>query len=106
MDPIPGKIVLDYLDVLPQVFVNISNSSLHSAIVPNPLKTAVIKPLLKKNGLNPNLCKNYRPVSNLPYVSKLLACVVNQHDLLDKFQSAYRAGHSCEIAIPRVLNYV
>ena len=49
---------------------------------------------------------------NLPYVSKLLervlaeqlVCHVNQHDLLDKFQSAYRRGHSCENAVLRVLN--
>ena len=31
---------------------------------------------------------------------------VNQHELLDKFQSAYRPGHSCETAILRVLNDV
>ena len=71
VDPIPTKIVLDCLDVLPPVFVNIINSSLHSAM---PLKTAVIKHLLKKNGLDPNPC--YRPVSNLPHVSKLLKRVV------------------------------
>ena len=71
VDPIPTKIVLDCLDVLPPVLVNIINSSLHSAM---PLKTAVIKHLLKKNGLDPNQC--YRPVSNLPHVSKLLKRVV------------------------------
>jgi hypothetical protein len=53
-------------------------------------------------------------VSNLPYVSKLLERVVSQqllqhlttHDLIDKFQSAYRPGYSCETAILRVLNDV
>ena len=57
---------------------------------------AVIKPLLKKEGLDPSDCKSFRPVSNLPYVSKLLERVVSQqlllylttHDLIDKFQSA------------------
>ena len=33
-------------------------------------------------------------------------CHLNQHDVLDKFQSAYRPGHNCETAIPRVLNEV
>ena len=33
-------------------------------------------------------------------------CHLNQHDVLDKFQSAYRPGHSCETAILRVLNEV
>ena len=67
----------------------------------------------KKNGLDPNLCENYCPVSNHPCVSKLLELVaeqsvshLNQHDLLAKFQSAYRPGHSCETAILRVLNDV
>ena len=49
---------------------------------------------------------------NLPYVSKLLervlaeqlVCHLNQHDLLDKFQSAHRPGHSCDTAVLRVLN--
>ena len=60
---------------------------------PRASQTAVIKPQLKKNGLGPNISKNYRPVSNLPYVSKLSERVVaeqlvshlNQHDLLNKF---------------------
>ena len=78
------------------------------------LKVAAIKPLLKKEGLDPSDSKSIRPVSNLPYVSKLLERVVSQqllqllttHDLIDKFQSAYRPGHSCETAILRVLNDV
>ena len=97
VDPIPTKIVLDCLDVLLPVLVDIINSSLHSAIVP---KTAVIKPLLKKNGLDPNLCKSHRPVSNFLMSLNLYSgsslnsfvCRLNQHDLLDKFQSAYRLG--------------
>ena len=77
MDPIPTEVVLDCLDVLLPVLVNIINSSLHTAaIVSKLLKTVVIKPLLKKKGLDTNLCENYRPVSNLPRVSKLLQCVV------------------------------
>ena len=96
------------------MFVNIINtrSSLNSAIVPKPLKIALIKLLLKKNGLDPNLCKNYRPISIFPYISKLLEHVAeesvshqNQHDL-DKFQSEYRPGHSSETAKLRVCNDV
>ena len=58
------------------------------------LKVAAIKPLLKKEGLDPSDSKSIRPVSNLPYVSKLLERVVSQqllqhlttHDLIEKFQ--------------------
>ena len=94
------------------VLVNIIISSIHSGIVPKPLKTAVS--VLKKNGLDLNLCKTYRPVLNIPYVSKLLMRIIaeqllshlNQHELLDKFRSAYCLGHSCESAILHVLNDV
>ena len=43
--------------------------------VPDSLKQAIVKPLLKKLSLDPNILKtktNVRPVSNLPFVSKLL----------------------------------
>ena len=114
VDPIPTKIVLDCMDILLPVLLHIVNSSLLAATVPRPFKMAIIKPLLKKNGLDANDCNNYRPVSNLPFVSKLLERVVlqqlvqhlNANNLLDPFQSAYRHGHSCETALLRVLNDV
>ena len=82
--------------------------------VPQCFKTAVVKPLLKKKTMDPSDCKSYRPVSNLPYLSKLLERVVSKQlvehltnfQLLDDFQSAYRPGHSCETAVLRVLNDV
>ncbi|PVD26815.1 hypothetical protein C0Q70_11961 [Pomacea canaliculata] len=71
-----------------------------------------MKPILKKHNLDPSSCKNYRPVSNLPFVSKLVERVVAQqltfhldrYSLLDKFQSAYRPKHSCETALLRLMN--
>ena len=46
--------------------LHIVNTSLHS-IFPQALKTAVIKPLLKKNNLDASVMNNYRPISNLPF---------------------------------------
>jgi hypothetical protein len=93
VDPVPTKIVLACLNILLPVLVKIVNSSLQSASVPVTFKTAVIKPLIKKSNLDPNVCKNFRPISNLPYMSKLLERVVaeqllshlNAYALLDKF---------------------
>ena len=56
--------------------------------------------------------KNYRPVSNLSYVSKLVEkAVLNRMLAYDKeakflpaFQSAYRKDHSCETALLRIHN--
>ena len=39
-------------------------------MVPQKFKTAVVRPLFKKSGLDCNVLKNYRPVSNLSFLSK------------------------------------
>ena len=94
-----------------QLSTNI-NKSLLSGEAPSEFKTAVFKPLLKKASLDPNLMKNYRPVSNLPFLAKILEKVVlmqltnhlTSNHLTHKFQSAYRAGHSIETALLRIVN--
>jgi len=43
---------------------------------PKDFKEAVVRPLLKKSGLDASELRNYRPVSNLPLLSKLLEKVV------------------------------
>ena len=48
------------------------NLSLCSGAIPCQFKQTIITPLLKKPGLNPNDLKNFRPVSNLPFISKIL----------------------------------
>ena len=58
--------------------------------------------------------KNYRPVANLSFISqiieKAIASQIHDHlinnDIVDNFQSAYKAGHSCETALLRVYNYI
>jgi len=83
---------------------------LSSAHVPDALKTAVITPILKKPSLDPDAPGNYRPVSGLPYSSKLLEKVVSarlkthrsSNDLYEPCQSAYRAGHSTETAAVKI----
>ena len=55
--------------------------------------------------------KNYRPVANLSYFKNYLKAIATQiqshlinNDIVDNFQSTYKAGHSCEIALLRVYN--
>ena len=79
---------------------------------PYDLKTAILKPLLKKLGLDPEHFKNLRPISNIAFLSKLLeslACEqyvdhLKKCNLAEMFQSAYREGHSVETALVRVHN--
>ena len=109
VDPLPTRIVIEYLDVLLPVMVKLINGSLQSGVVPNCFKNAVIKSLLKKPSHDPNSMKNNRPVSNFLYISKLLKHVVteqpvihpNKNYLLDKVQSAYRTGFNTETAFYR-----
>ena len=74
---------------------------------PERLCEAVVSPILKKSSLDKNVLKNYRPVSNISYLSKLLEKLVcaeiNDHlasnNLLEEYQSAYRQRHSTETAL-------
>ena len=55
---------------------SIINDSFKSGVFPSSYKSAIVTPLLKKPSLDPNDLKNYRPVSNLSFMSKLLQKVV------------------------------
>ena len=86
------------------------NVSLSIGKFPACLKVAVVTPILKKPGLDLNDLTNYRPVSNLQFIGKVLEKVVAEqltrhldaHSLRDDLQSAYRPGHSVETALLKI----
>ena len=112
LDPIPTWLLKSCVNELAPVLMNIVNLSLMGSDVPGSLKNALVKPLLKKHGLDPEELNNYRPVSNLSYLSKLIERVVAKrltdhlmiNKLYEKRQSAYREFHSTETALIRVHN--
>ena len=83
-------------------------------VVPDEFKKAIVTPLIRKSSLSPNDLKNYRPVSGLGFISKLVERVVasqlNDHvsfnGLENVRQSAYKLGHSTESALLSIKNDV
>ena len=76
--PIPINIVKAISGSISPLLRDIINTSLTSATFTSDLKQAILKPLLKKADL-PLIFKNYIPVSNLSFVSKLIehVCVTS-----------------------------
>ena len=89
-----------------------ANRTFRQGCFPGKFKSAVVKPLLKKQGLDVNPPSNYIPISNLNNISKILERLflsrLNSHVIKsphsNHLQSAYRKMHSCETALCKTLN--
>ena len=111
LDPIPASVLTRCLPVLLPVITDLVNCSLDTAFMPVALKTALVLPLLKKSNFNSDDFKNFRPVSNLPFISKLIKKVVAiqlvnyiNDNLGESLQSAYKRHYSMESALLNVHN--
>ena len=109
--PIPTWLLNKCKATFTSTITRIVNSSINLAFVPELLKSAAITPFIKNKNLTPVL-KNFRPVSNLKYISKLIereiVCQLHGHllrnNILEPMQSAYRRRHSTETALIKVQN--
>ena len=106
-DPIPLKMTKILASTLAPIYKQIIDTSLMTGEIPNNLKYAIINPYLKKPDLDVEVLSNYRPVSQLPLLSKILEKIVNKqiisylntYDLLDRRQNAFRKNHSTETTL-------
>ena len=112
LDPLPTWLLKILLDELLPLLVLIINKSMSEGEVPQSLKTALIRPLIKDFDEDRNSLANYRPVSNLPFVSKLLERVIhsrldnhfNNNELNDEDQTAYSKYNSTETCLMCIQN--
>ena len=102
-DPIPSKLMKPSLDVVLPVLTQLVNQSLKEGSM-NGIKESVLDPLLKKAGLDVDEKKNFRPVNNLLYLSKLTERAVAEqlddhmtvNNLHENSQFAYKTHHNTE----------
>ena len=103
-DNIPARLLIDSATIVAKPLTKILNYSLQHGEVPKEWKTARVIPLFKKGKAGD--MDNYRPISILPAVSKILESTVHQqfiaylqrHNILNPYQCGFRKRHSTEWA--------
>ena len=112
LDPIPTTILNEFLPKLLSFVTRMCDASLQEDILTLSQRHAIDTPRLKQPGSDTSDVKNYRLISNLSFMSKVverLVCqqlvrFIKKHNLLPKCQSAYRSYHSTETAVLKIVS--
>jgi len=105
LDPIPTWLLRKCKEELVPFIAELCNTSFTMVTFPSSMKHAIVIPHTVKTVIN-----NYRSVSNLTFLLKLLERVASKqiasyletHGLLPSHQSAHRVHHSAETALLKV----
>ena len=114
VDFIPTSLLKSCNCVFSDIVANLANISFAQGSFPTAYKTAQVTPLLKKEGLDKTLPANYRPISNLNNISKILERLflkriqphITTSPNFNPFQSAYRRNHSTETSLLYTVNRI
>ena len=111
LDLIPTSKLQEIIEGCIPAITHLVNSSLDQGAFCDIWKEALVKPLIKKKSLGMQN-SNYRPVSNLSFISKIIEKVTleqfnthcQENSLVPEYQSAYRKNHSCETSLVKLVN--
>ena len=112
VDYIPTTLLKQFPEIFGVLIARLASISFSEGRFPTMFKRAQITPLLKKPGADPTEPSNYRPISNLNTISKILEKLfmsrilpaLNDSVNFCKLQSAYRRRHSTETALLKIFN--
>ena len=112
-DPIPASVLKTYSELLIPIWTKLVNMSLEQGSM-DCLKNAVVIPIIKQldSTMDKDEYKNYRPVSNLLFLGKLIERIVSvrldkhmtDNNLHSEFQHGYKKCHSTETILLKVVN--
>ena len=108
----PTLVCCTVILLLVPAITSIVNLSFQTGVFPQNFKHGLITPLLKKPALDKEVFSNYRPVTNLSFLSKVLERLaahqldahLASHEILSSTQYAYRPNHSTETALLALQN--
>ena len=112
MEQIPAKHLRDGADVLALPLRNITNLSLKLSTSPEECKVAKLKHIFKKGARTDP--RNYRPISPLPLVSKIIEKSIhfqiedyfNKEKLIYMYQSGFRTNHSIDFCLTQLRDLI
>ena len=110
-DIFPSHLLSKNIEVLVPFITDLVNLSLSTGSI-DGLKEAIIRPLLKEHNLDRNVLNNYRPVSNLQFIGKLIERVVlarlqshmDSINYCNNTQFGYKKQHSTELLLLKFIN--
>ena len=109
-DPFPSKLLMSHLPTIIDTITHMINLCISTSVFPSSCKSAIVLPLIKKHGLDPQVLKNYRPVSNFSFLSiKLLRrefLLASSHTLLIMILLINSILHIGVVTAPKLLCYV
>ena len=105
LDSLSDRFLKDGAEVLAKPITDLCNLSITSGKFPDSCKIAKLKPIYKKGSLTE--ASNYRPISLLPLISKVIKKVIhdqtsafcNPRNLLYNYQSGFRKNYCTDYCL-------